>query len=157
MKRTTHCLTVLTPTVWSPQMFSKFQWTLVGAIFIAWKESVPRLCHTHTSMSDTIVLDHPSAAICHTATRFNRISVGIYFDHTTKIHLWHHNSTYLNSSYYFWSSSCICMYTHTHTYIHTYTYTWKASCDLSTCMSLSGFNHWGYVWHVCIHMSKTRE
>ena len=34
LKRTTHCLTVFTSTVWSPQMFSKHRWMSLGATFL---------------------------------------------------------------------------------------------------------------------------
>lgn len=57
LKCTTHCLTALTPTVWSPQTFSKRQMA-VGAIFSAMEEfSDTPLLHTYTSMSDTILSD----------------------------------------------------------------------------------------------------
>ena len=46
------------------------------------------LFHT-CSMSDTILSDCPSAAICHTATKFNGILVGkfSFYCHTTDIQL----------------------------------------------------------------------
>jgi len=43
-----------------------------------------------TSMSDAILSDCPSAAICHTATTCNGILAGMFnlYCHTTNIHLW---------------------------------------------------------------------
>ena len=64
-KCTTHCLTVLTSTVWSPLMPRKHLWMLMGAIFSTWKNSVTELCFIHTSVFSAILLDYPSAAICH--------------------------------------------------------------------------------------------
>ena len=95
LKCTTYCLSVLTSTVWSPETFSKHHWMSVGTIFSTWTNSVPHLCFIHTSMSDTIVSECPSAAICHTATTWNWISVGRFslYCHTTTIHLWHHGPT----------------------------------------------------------------
>ena len=57
-------------------MFSKCQWMSVGAFFSAWRNSVTHLCFILTSMSDAILSDCPSAAICHTATECNGILVG---------------------------------------------------------------------------------
>ena len=81
LKCTTYCLTVLTSTVWSPEMFSKHQWMSVGAVFLlfvclfvcfsVWRNSNPHLCFIRASMSDAILSDCPSAAICHTATEFH--------------------------------------------------------------------------------------
>jgi len=44
LKHTTACLTVLTSTGWSPQMFSKCQCMSVGAIFSTWKNSGTHFC-----------------------------------------------------------------------------------------------------------------
>jgi len=54
LKGTTHCLTVLTFTVLSPQIFSKHQWMSVGTFFFCMEESnsTPKL-HTY-SKSDPI-------------------------------------------------------------------------------------------------------
>jgi len=47
-----------------------------GCLFFpAWRNSMTYLFFTCTSMSDTILSDCPSAAICHTATRCHRIFV----------------------------------------------------------------------------------
>jgi len=46
-------------------MFIRHQWVSVGAIFSVWRNSVTHLCFILTSMSDTIVSECPSAAICH--------------------------------------------------------------------------------------------
>ena len=91
LKRTTHCLAVLRATVWSVQTFSKHRWMSVGATFSTWRYSAPLFCLIRTSMSDTIMSDCPSAAICHTATTWNGILVGrfIVYCHTTSIRLWH--------------------------------------------------------------------
>jgi len=75
LKCTTHHPTVLTPTVRSPQMFIKHWWMSMGAIFSAWRNSVTHLCFICTPMSDDILTNCPSAAICHTATKCNRILV----------------------------------------------------------------------------------
>ena len=73
----THHL-VLTSTVWSLYTFSKCQW----------RQWVTHLCSICTSMSDIVVSDHPSAAICHTATTWNGMLVGRFnLDcHPTNIH-----------------------------------------------------------------------
>ena len=52
-------------------------WMLMGANFSTWKNSVSHRCSIHTSMSDTILSDCPSAAIRHTATTWNGTLVGI--------------------------------------------------------------------------------
>jgi len=69
---------VLTSTVWSLYTFSKCQW----------RQWVTHLCSIRTSMSDIVVSDHPSAAICHTATTWNGMLVGRFsLDcHPTNIH-----------------------------------------------------------------------
>ena len=43
----------------------KHLWMLMGAIFSTWKNSVTELCFIHTSVFNAILLDYPSAAICH--------------------------------------------------------------------------------------------
>jgi len=67
LKHTTHCLTVLTSTLWSPSMFSKHQWMSVGAFSSIWRNSTTHLCFFCTSTSKIILSDCPSAAICHTS------------------------------------------------------------------------------------------
>ena len=52
LKHTTHSLTVLTATVWSPEMFSKHQWMSVCAIFSTKRNSVLEFCLIHTTMSE---------------------------------------------------------------------------------------------------------
>ena len=95
MKHTTHCLTVLTSTLWSPLMFSKHHWMSMGAIFFHMEEIRDTPLLICTSMSDAIVSDCPSAVICHMATTFNGILVGRFnfYCHTTNIHLWHYGPT----------------------------------------------------------------
>ena len=135
LKCKNHHLTVLTPTLWSPEMFSKQQWMSVGVysqhinrldkgrtaptadsvlasadqsevqsviqqflyrvpFFSVWRNSVKHLCFICTSMSafmsDAIVTDCPSAAICHTATKCNRTLLGGFnlYCHITNICLW---------------------------------------------------------------------
>ena len=58
-----------------------------GAIFSTWRNSVPHLCFRYTSMSDAAVSDCPSAAICHTATKYNGILAGRFnpYCHTTDL------------------------------------------------------------------------
>ena len=60
-----------------------------GAVFFSFRKSVPHLCSIHTSMSDAIVSDCPSAAICHTATKWNGILVETFslYCHTTNMPL----------------------------------------------------------------------
>ena len=48
----------------SPQIFTKCQCMSVGAIFSTRRNSVTHLCFICTSMSDTMLSDCPSAAIC---------------------------------------------------------------------------------------------
>ena len=62
----------------------------MDAFSSTWRNSATYLCFVCTSMSDIILLDCPSAAICHTATKRNRILVGRFnlYCHTTNIHLW---------------------------------------------------------------------
>jgi len=90
LKRATHCLTVLTSTVWSPYTFSKCRWMSLGAIFSTWRNSVTHLCFIHPSMSDAVLWDCPSAVICHMATKFDGILVGKFnlYCHITNICLW---------------------------------------------------------------------
>ena len=60
--------------------------------FSAWRSSVTHICFIHTSMSETILSDCPSAAICRTTAKCNRILVGSFnlCWHITSICLWHH-------------------------------------------------------------------
>jgi len=48
----------------------------VDAIVSTWRNAIPHLCFISTSISDDIAPDCPSAAICHTTTTSNGISVG---------------------------------------------------------------------------------
>ena len=60
----------------------------VGPIFSAWSNSATHLCFVCTSVSDTIVSDCPSAAICHVAAKCKGM-LGRRFHlycHTTNIH-----------------------------------------------------------------------
>ena len=59
-----HRLIVLTFTVLPPGTFNKHWGMSVGAIFSTWKNSVPHLYFMHTSKSDAILSDCPSAAVC---------------------------------------------------------------------------------------------
>jgi len=68
--------TVLTPTVRSPETFSKHWWMPLGAIFSPPRNSVTHFCYISTSISDTILSNCPSTAICFTATKWNGILVG---------------------------------------------------------------------------------
>jgi len=89
LKRTTYYLTVLT-SVWSPKVFSKCQWVAMGAIFTTWSNLVTRLYFIRTSTSDPILSDCSSAAMCHMATKCNRILAGRFnfCCHTTNIRIW---------------------------------------------------------------------
>ena len=83
-------------TFWSPLMLSRCWWMSVGAIFSTWRNSVTHLCFLCTSMSDTILSDCPSAAMCHmTTTTCDRILVGSLncCCHTNTICLWHCRTT----------------------------------------------------------------
>jgi len=57
--------------------------------FSAWRNSIPHLSFTCTSMSGTILLDCPSAAVCHMAAKCNVILVEMFnlYCCTTNIHL----------------------------------------------------------------------
>ena len=81
---------VLASTVWSPSMFCKHRKCQWGTFFSAWKNSMTPLCLIRTSMSDTIVSDCPSAAICHMAKKCHGLLVGRFNlnCHTTNIQLW---------------------------------------------------------------------
>ena len=50
--------------VWSLKMFSKHQRLSVGAVSSAWRNSVTQFGFICTSVSDTILSDCPTAAIC---------------------------------------------------------------------------------------------
>jgi len=54
----------------------KCWWMSMGVIFSAWRNSVTQLCSLCTFMPDAILPDCPSAAICHTATKWKRIVAG---------------------------------------------------------------------------------
>ena len=84
---------VLTRPVWSPEIFSKCLWA--SAVYSAWKNSMTHPYLTHTSVSDAILSDYPSAAICHTATKWSGMLVGRFnlYCHPTSICLWHHRPT----------------------------------------------------------------
>jgi len=45
----------------------------MGANISMWRNSVPHLWFIHTSMSDIILLDCPSAATCYVAEKYNGI------------------------------------------------------------------------------------
>lgn len=55
--------------------------------FFPQRSPIPHLCFIHTFMLDTIVSDCPAAAICHMATKSNRILVRRFdpFCYTTHI------------------------------------------------------------------------
>ena len=78
-----HHLTVLTSTVScvcfprSPYTFSKSRWMSVSATVSAWGNSMTQLCFIPNSMPDTILSDCPTAAICHTATKYNGVLTGV--------------------------------------------------------------------------------
>ena len=57
------------------------------SFYSTWRNWISSLCFILTPMSDTILSDCPSAAICHTATTFNRILVGKFnlYCHPTNI------------------------------------------------------------------------
>jgi len=95
LKCTTDHLTLLMSTPWSPQTHSKYLWMTAGEFFSARRNSVMDLYFMLTSISNTILSDCPSAAICHTATKRKRILMGrfILYWHPTNIHLGHHRLT----------------------------------------------------------------
>ena len=93
LKHSTHCLTVLTATVWSPSKFSNCQWMSTDTIFSPLRDSMTHLCFIHSSMSEVILSDCPSTAILHMTSKYNDIKntrekVHLYC-HTTNICLWH--------------------------------------------------------------------
>ena len=62
--------------------------------FSVWRNSVTHLCFIDASMSDAILSDCPSAAICHMATMCNGILPESFnLCHTTTIFPWCHGST----------------------------------------------------------------
>ena len=101
--------TVLTSTGCSPQTFSKHRWVSVGAIFSTWRNSVPHLCSIYNAIWHGSASGCPSAAICHTATKCNRMilvgKINLYC-HPTNICLWHCEPTEYSGRHYFWSSPC---------------------------------------------------
>ena len=95
LKCPTHCLTVLTSTIWFPEVFNEHQWMSMGAIFFSHGGMWWHLCFIRISMSDAILTDCPSAAICHTAAECNGILAGrfnVYY-RSSKTCLWHCRST----------------------------------------------------------------
>lgn len=56
--------------------FSKCQWTSMDVILSAWRNSIPHLSFIGNSLPDIIFSKCPSAAICHTETKYKRILVG---------------------------------------------------------------------------------
>lgn len=95
IQSTTQCLTVLISTLGSTETLSKHQWMSKGAVFSTWRNMILFYCFTRTSMSDATLSDCPSDAICHMATKYNRILSGRLnvYCHTSVICLWCHNST----------------------------------------------------------------
>ena len=73
------------------QAIYEFQWM---PFFSTRRNSVLSLCYISTFMSDIILWDCPSAAICHPATKCNGILVGRFclYCHATNIHPWHKRS-----------------------------------------------------------------
>ena len=61
----------------------------MGATFSTWRISVTHLCSICASISDAILSDCSSAAICHTATKFNGMLAGWFspYCRPTNIHL----------------------------------------------------------------------
>lgn len=92
LKWSTHHLTVFTSTGWSPETFSKYWQMSMCSIFSTCRNSLLHLCFIHTSVSDAILSNCSTAAICHTATTCNKISVGKFhlYCHPTNICHWHH-------------------------------------------------------------------
>lgn len=67
LKGTAYYLTMLTSTVQSAEMFSRCRWMSVCAVFIffsMWRNLIPHLCFTHTYMSNAMLSNCPSSAIC---------------------------------------------------------------------------------------------
>jgi len=67
-----------------------------GCNFSAWRNLITHLCFIRTSMSDTMLSECPSAAICHMATTRNRILLRRFslYCHTTNICLSHSIQTW---------------------------------------------------------------
>ena len=95
VKHTTCRLTVLNPTVWSQEIFSKHLWMRVGAIFFIWKNSMTYLYFVCTSTLDDNLSDRPSAAICHIATKCSGLLLRRFSlcCHITSTCLWCHRPT----------------------------------------------------------------
>jgi len=95
LKCTTHCLTALTSTTWSPRTSCKHQWMSVGAIFSTQRNSITHFCFICASMSDTNLSECPFSVVCHTAAKWNRILLERFshYCRTTNMGLWHHGPT----------------------------------------------------------------
>ena len=101
-----HCAT---SSIWSPQTFMHW-WTSTGTIFSEWRNLISHLCFVHTLMSDAIVSECPSAAVCHTTTTCNGMLVGRFsiYCYCTNICVWCLWASKISKRHYFWSSPHIC-------------------------------------------------
>ena len=89
LKHSTYSLTVLTSTVWSPQMFSKCGEVSGCNCFLHGEIQLHNFASYFVFMSDNILPDCPSAAISCTAIKFNVLLVGrlSLYSHIINIHL----------------------------------------------------------------------
>jgi len=73
--------------------------------FPSQSDLIPHFCFFHTSTSDSIMSDYPSAASCCTTTKHDGILVGRsnLYCRPTNIHLWSWGPTWQNRKHYFWS------------------------------------------------------
>lgn len=78
LKCTTHCLTVLTSTIWSIQAFSKCQWMSVGAVFFC-KEELNSTVLLHTHFHVRHISLPPPAADCLMATNYNEVGGNVQY------------------------------------------------------------------------------
>ena len=64
------------------------------------------LCFTHASMSDTVLSECLSPAMCHTVIKCNGILMGEFnlYCRTTNICTWHWGAMAWNRRHYFWNS-----------------------------------------------------
>jgi len=96
LKHTTHHLTVLTSSVLSPEIFSKYQWMSIAVIFfphggVQFHTFVSYVFPCQIPFCQTA----PPTALCSMATKCNGILAGMFnlYCHTTNICLWHYGPT----------------------------------------------------------------
>lgn len=81
----------------------------IGAVISAGRNSFPHLCCIQISVLDPFYQTCPTAAICHTTTKWSRIVVGRFSPccHPTNIHFLCPGPTKYHRRHYFQSSHCM--------------------------------------------------